>query len=53
MALLNMIKPTPSGSANVQVEGLANDNAWDADFQFIDGMRFEMGTLPYKKDGQA
>jgi TPR repeat protein len=45
MALLNMIRPIPSGLDNVQVDGLANDNAWDADFHFIDGMRFDNGDL--------
>ena len=49
MALLNMIRPIPSDSANVQVDGLANDNTWDADFQFIDGMRFDNGDLALQK----
>jgi hypothetical protein len=45
MALLNMIRPSPSDLANVQVDGLANDNAWDADFHFINGMRFDNEDL--------
>ena len=49
MALLNIVGSNSTGSANVQMEGWANDNAWDADFQFIDGMRFDNGDLALQK----
>ena len=49
MALHNIVGSNSTGSANVQMEGLANDNAWDADFQFIDGMRFDNGDLTLQK----
>ena len=49
MALLNIVGSNSTGSANVQMEGLANDNAWDADFQFMDGMRFDNGDLTLQK----
>ena len=31
------------------MNGLANDNAWDADFQFIDGVGFDNGDLTLQK----
>ena len=49
MALLNIVGSKSRGSANAQIEGLANDNTWDADFQFIDGMRFDNGDLTLQK----
>ena len=33
----------------MQMEGLANDNAWDADFQFVDGVRVDNGELTLQK----
>ena len=50
MALLNRIRPIPSDTAKVPFDGLANDNAWDADFQFIDGIRFDNGDLTLQKE---
>ena len=49
MALLNIVGSNSKDSTNVQMEDLANDNAWDADFQFIDGMRFDNGDIRLQK----
>ena len=49
MALLDIVKFNSIDSATVQMNGLANDNAWDADFQCIDGMRFDNGDLDLQK----
>ena len=49
MALLHNGGFNFMGSATVQMEGFANDNAWDADFQFIDGIGFDNGDLTLQK----
>ncbi len=49
MALLNIVGFNSTDLATVQMQGLTNDNAWDADFQFIDGMRFDNGDLNLQK----
>ena len=49
MALLNIVRFNSKDSATVQMNGLANDNAWDADFQFIDGVGFDNGDLTLQK----
>ena len=49
MALLNIVGFNYMDPTNVQMETLANDNAWDADFLFIDGMRFDNGDLSLQK----
>ena len=49
MALLNIVGFNSIDSATVRTESSANDNAWDADFQFIDGMRFDNGDLTLQK----
>ena len=49
MALLEIVGFKSTDSATVQMDGLANDNAWDADFQFIDGMGFDNGDLTLQK----
>ena len=49
MALLNIVGFKSIDSATVQMEGLANDNAWDADFQFVDGVRVDNGELTLQK----
>ena len=49
MSLFNIGGFNFMNSATAQIEGLANDNAWDADFQFIDGMRFDNGDLTLQK----
>ena len=49
MALLNIVGFKSMDSATAQMDGLANDNSWDADFQFIDGMRFDNGDLTLQK----
>ena len=49
MSLLNIVGFNFMSTATVQMEGIANDNAWDADFQFIDGMRFDNGDLALQK----
>ena len=49
MALLNIVRFNSEDLATVQMKGLANDNAWDADFQFIDGMGFDNGDLTLQK----
>ena len=50
MALLNIVGFKSIDTATVQMQGLANDNAWDADFPFIDGVRFDNGDLTLQKD---
>ena len=49
MSLLNIVGFNFMNTATVQMEGIANDNAWDADYQFIDGMRFDNGDLNLQK----
>lgn len=49
MALLSIVGFKSIDSATGQIEGVANDNAWDADFQFIDGIRFDNGDLNLQK----
>ncbi len=49
MALLNIVVPNSQDLVNVQGDGPTNDNAWDADFQFIDGTRFDNGDLNLQK----
>jgi TPR repeat protein len=49
MALLNIVGVKSIDSTTVQKDGFANDNAWDADFQFIDGMGFDNGDLTLQK----
>ena len=49
MALLNIVEFNAIDVAAVGIEGSANDNAWDADFQFIDGMGFDNGDLTLQK----
>ena len=49
MALLSIVGFKSIDSATGQIEGVANDNAWDADFQFIDGIRFDNGDLTLQK----
>ena len=49
MALLNIVGFNSIDSATVRTKSSANDNAWDADFQFIDGMRFDNGDLTLQK----
>lgn len=49
MGLLGIVGFKSLDTATVQVEGRANDNAWDADFQFIDGVRFDNGDLTLQK----
>ena len=49
MVLLNIVGSKSIDLAKVQIEGLANDNAWDADFQLIDGVIFDNGDLTLQK----
>ena len=49
MALLNFVGTGSKNLGGDQSSGIAIDNAWDADFQFIDGMMFDNGDLTLQK----
>ena len=48
MSLLSIIRHKPKDTVSDQVD-TANDNAWDSDFQFIDGISFDNGDLNLQK----
>jgi hypothetical protein len=51
MSLQNTVLPHPRSATNSQIGGIANDNAWDldADFEYIDGLKFENGDVALQK----